>query len=146
MGTRRRTISPMSSCSFLILVAILLGSCGTSLDSEFSPTTTESIVKKTVRPPWTVTVTGTVTSVERKNVDKTLRNPKWFVDIYLEPTKVQGPPGKVAEGEIQFAAKESDLLPMVGGVLPKEGETFVGTGRTTDDVASVFELTGVGVP
>lgn len=136
----------MPSPLALALTALLLAGCG-SAQSASSQAPSESSVTTTVRHSWSATVTGTVVRVERQNVDKTLRNPKWFVDIYVEPTKVEAPEGKsVAEGEIQFSAKETDLLKMTGGTLPKEGDTFVGTGRTTDDVATVLELTGADLP
>lgn len=130
----------------LLLAVALVASCAPASEPEPSPNPSEATVIKTVRMPWSVTVTGTITRIERQNVDKTLRNPKWFVDIYVEPTKVEAPEGKTVVGEVQFMAKESELLPMLDGTSPKEGDQFVGIGRTTDDQSNVFELTGAELP
>ena len=102
--------------------------------------------EKTVRTPWAVTVTGTITEIARNNVDKTLRNPKWFLDIYVEPTRVDAPSEKTVVGTVQFMVKESDLLPMLGGRSPRVGELFVGVGRATDEQTNIFELTRAELP
>lgn len=100
---------------------------------------------KTVRYPWTATVVGRIIKLSRNNVDKSGRNPKWFINIVVEPVEIEAPHGKTLVGDVEFLTTESDLLPRLGGRMPMVGDLLAGTGRATDAQTSTLLLTGAKV-
>lgn len=135
----------MASRLALLPILALILACGGTPAVTASPNPTEDPVIKTVRYAWTATVTGTITGIDRDNVDKSGKNPKWLIRIHVEPTKVEAPPGKTLVGEVEFLTRESELLPMLDGTMPKVGDVFVGTGTVANDDTNMLQLTGASL-
>ncbi len=61
---------------------------------------------------WMLEVRGTVVKVERKNIDKSGRNPKWMISFWMEcdpPATAALPPGYTLTQEIRWKVKSTRL-------------------------------------
>lgn len=92
---------------------------------------------------WNLTAVGTITRVEREDVDKSGRNPKYMYTYALRPETTSGvPEGVTLPAELPLRAKSTDLERMLGSADPfAEGDRIEVTARGSDAAPTSFYVT-----
>ena len=91
---------------------------------------------------WTLTVTGVVTRIDRENIDKSGKNPRYMLSFIVEP---DGRPGSViapaeAALPVELAIRIADReLPPLGGA-PEIGEIVTMTAKASGPRPQTFYL------
>lgn len=94
-------------------------------------------------PDWTVRVAGEVVRVERENVDKSGRNPQFFLTFVVSPSELgELPPGAQVPSEIPVRIKDRELARLTDKV-PDVGDRVVMTVRANGPVPRTFYLTAI---
>ena len=92
---------------------------------------------------WTCIVTGDVASVEREDVDKSGRNPKWFYEFVVNAVAVEGlPEGRHLPPAVTFRVAGAELERLK--VAPPEvGEHVIVTARGNGPSPELFAVNGL---
>jgi hypothetical protein len=92
---------------------------------------------------WMITAVGTIARVERADVDKTGRNPKYIYTFVLRPEHTAGvPDGVTLPAELSLRAKDVELERMTGSRAPfAAGDRVEITARGSDLTPTAFHLT-----
>jgi hypothetical protein len=94
---------------------------------------------------WTLTVTGAIARVERENIDKSGRNPRFLLRLVIAP---DGPDAIDAPAEARLPAElavqitEIDLA-QLGAAEPRAGERVRLRARGNGPAPATFYLTGI---
>ena len=92
---------------------------------------------------WTLKVVGEVVRIERENVDKSGRNPRYFLTFVIRPEQVDGvPEGAAVPAEIPIRIKDAELARMAP-TPPAEGSRVVMRAKTNGPAPTSFYLTAV---
>ena len=94
---------------------------------------------------WTLTVTGVVMRIDRENIDKSGRNPRYMLSFVVEP---DGTPGSViapaeAALPVELAIRIADRELARFGTAPEVGEIVTMTARANGPRPQTFYLTGL---
>ncbi|HTJ40581.1 MAG TPA: hypothetical protein VL463_00745 [Kofleriaceae bacterium] len=87
---------------------------------------------------WSLTVTGTVARVDRENIDKSGRNPRFNLSIVITPEALDAPKGVTLPVELVFRIAERDLAKH--GAEPKVGEKITVTGAANGPKPRLFSI------
>ncbi len=88
----------------------------------------------------TLIARGEIVRIDRRNVDKTRRNPKWILDVFLHTVEIQRHEQEVdLPDTVKFTIKEKDLNRMQIGHLAV-GDQVIFEGIGTDPRTPVFKL------
>ncbi len=95
---------------------------------------------------WVMTAVGTVERVDRENVDKRGRNPKYIYTFYVRPERTEGAPAEASLPELlPVRAKDLDLQRMTGSPAPLAvGDRVELRARAAELEPTTFYLTAVG--
>jgi hypothetical protein len=88
---------------------------------------------------WTLTVTGTVLRIDRENIDKTARNPKFMLSIVVDIEQIDAPAEAILPAELAVRIADREL-PRLGGE-PQVGERVTMRARASGNAPSTFYLT-----
>ena len=91
---------------------------------------------------WTLTVTGEVTRIDRENIDKSGRNPKYLLSFIVKPETLDAPAEARVPAQVQFNSHERDLAQLTP-TPPRVGDRVVMRGRGNGPAPAVFLLTSV---
>lgn len=92
---------------------------------------------------WTCTVTGDVASVERENVDKSGRNPKYFYQFVVNAVAVADlPEGRHLPPQVTFRVAGADLERMKAAP-PEVGEHVIITARGNGPSPELLAVAGL---
>lgn len=95
---------------------------------------------------WKVKVTGEVVRVDREDVDKSGRNPKYFYTFVVRPTALDAvPAGAVVPAELPIRVKGIELERITESP-PKAGDRVVMTARASGPKPTFFYLTALETP
>ena len=89
---------------------------------------------------WMLKVTGEVVRVEREDVDKSGRNPKYFYTFVVRSSALDAvPPGVVVPDEVPIRVKGAELERLTESP-PKAGDRVVMTARASGEKPRTFYL------
>ena len=92
---------------------------------------------------WKLKVTGEVVRVERENIDKSGRNPKYFYTFVVRSTALDAvPEGAVVPDEVPIRVKDVELERLTDSP-PKTGDQVVMTARASGPRPQTFYLTAI---
>jgi hypothetical protein len=91
---------------------------------------------------WTMTAAGAIDRVERENLDKSGRNPRYMVTYFLRPERTGGvPDGVTLPDELPLRAKSAELEKMTGSPDPfAAGDRIEVSARGSDPTPTSFYL------
>jgi hypothetical protein len=91
---------------------------------------------------WILDATGAVVRVERENIDKSGRNPRFLLRIVLAPESVDAPPEARLPAQLVIQVQESDLAKL-GAAEPKAGARVKVKARGNGPAPATFYLTAI---
>ncbi len=92
---------------------------------------------------WTLSVTGEIVRVDREDIDKSGKNPKFNISFVLRPSAVEGvPAGAIVPDEIPIRVRDRELSAMTKATL-EVGDCVVMQAKTNGPKPSVFNMTAV---
>lgn len=90
---------------------------------------------------WILTATGAVVRVERENIDKSGKNPRFLLRIVLAPESVDAPPEARLSVELVLQIQDRDLAKL--GPEPKPGARIKVKARGNGPSPATFYLTAI---
>ena len=93
---------------------------------------------------WTLGVRGEVVRVERENIDKSGRNPRYMLSFVVRPQQVEAPAGATLPAEIAARIAEHELPRL--GPEPRVGEKIIITARASGPRPATFYLQTLARP
>jgi hypothetical protein len=91
---------------------------------------------------WTLRVAGEVVAIEREDLDKSGRHPKYMLTFRIEPSEIEAPEGAVLPAVIPARIKDLELDRLVK-VRPAVGDRIVVTARASGARPATFYITAV---
>jgi hypothetical protein len=91
---------------------------------------------------WNLVVTGEIVRVDREDVDKSGRNPKYFIQLTVRPRALEAPPEAQLGAQLVFRIRDRELAAM----LPREpavGEVYRLTGAASGPRPELFYLKAI---
>jgi hypothetical protein len=96
---------------------------------------------------WTLTVTGVIARVDRENVDKSGRNPRYMLSFVITPERpddVVAPAEATLPAELAIRIADRELARF--GPEPAVGERVTMTARASGPRPATFYLSGLRRP
>ena len=92
---------------------------------------------------WVLTVTGEIVRVDRENIDKSGRNPKFALTFIVRPTEGEGvPAGATLPAELPIRIHDRDLAKLIARE-PVVGDRVVMSGKANGPRPATFYMTAV---
>ena len=94
---------------------------------------------------WNLTVTGDVVRIDRENLDKSGRNPKWVLGFVVRadgPDAIDAPAGATLLDELVIRCRDVELARLTDAP-PAAGDRVEMTARASGPRPAMFYLTAV---
>lgn len=91
---------------------------------------------------WTLRVTGEVVAIEREDLDKSGRNPKYMLTFRIRPSSVEKPDGATVPDEIPVRIKDAELAKKLA-TPPVVGDQVTVTARASGPRPATFYISSV---
>jgi hypothetical protein len=91
---------------------------------------------------WTLTATGEVTRIDRENIDKSGRNPRFMLSFVLRTETLDAPEGTTLPAELAIRIADRELA-RLSPTTPAVGERVTMTARANGPRPTSFYLTSV---
>jgi hypothetical protein len=88
---------------------------------------------------WILGVTGEVVAIDRENLDKSGRNPKYMLTFRIKPAEVEVADGATVPDEIPVRVKDLDLA-RLAKVAPAVGDRVRMTAKASGPRPATFQL------
>ena len=86
---------------------------------------------------WTLRVTGEIVAIEREDLDKSGRSPRYMVTFRIRPSAVEKPDGATVPDEIPVRIKDSELAKKLA-MAPVAGDHVTVTARASGPRPATF--------
>jgi hypothetical protein len=93
---------------------------------------------------WTLTITGTVVRIDRENIDKSGRHPKFMLSFVMRPEQIDAPPEATLPDELAIRIADRELPRL--GAEPRVGERVTMTARASGPKPATFYLASLTRP
>ncbi len=91
---------------------------------------------------WKLRVTGEVMAIDREDLDKSGRHPKYMLTFRIQPSSVDAPDGATLPALIPARIKDLELDRLVK-VRPAVGDRITVTARASGSKPATFYITAV---
>ncbi len=91
---------------------------------------------------WTLRVTGEVVAIEREDLDKSGRNPKYLLTFRIRPSAIEKPDGATVPAEIPVRIKDVELARKLA-TPPAVGERVIVTARASGPRPATFYVASI---
>lgn len=91
---------------------------------------------------WTLRVTGEVVAIEREDLDKSGRSPKYMLTFRIRPSSVEKPDGATVPDEIPVRIKDTELAKKIAAA-PVVGDHVTVTARASGARPATFYVASV---
>jgi hypothetical protein len=91
---------------------------------------------------WVLRVTGDVVAVEREDLDKSGKNPKYMLTFRVKPVELDAPDGATVPAEVPVRIKDSELARLTPQA-PAVGDRVRLSAKANGPKPSTFYLTAV---
>lgn len=91
---------------------------------------------------WTLRVTGEVIAIDREDLDKSGRNPKYMLTFRIRPSSVEAPDGATVPAEIPVRIKDLELAKKIAKP-PAVGDRIAVTAKASGARPATFYLATV---
>lgn len=91
---------------------------------------------------WTLRVTGEVVAIEREDLDKSGRNPRYMLTFRIRPSSVDKPDGATVPDEIPVRIKDVELAKKLAPA-PAVGDRVTVTARASGPRPATFYVASV---
>ncbi len=91
---------------------------------------------------WTLTATGEVTRIDRENIDKSGRNPRFMLSFVLRAETIEAPEGTTLPDELTIRIADHELL-RLADTEPAVGERVEMKARANGPRPTSLYLTAV---
>jgi hypothetical protein len=88
---------------------------------------------------WVLRATGEVVAIDREDIDKSGRNPKYMLTLRLRPSSVEAPEGATVPAEIPVRIKDAELARKTA-TPPLVGDRITVTARASGPRPATFYL------
>ena len=93
---------------------------------------------------WTLTVTGEVVRVDRENIDKSGRNPRYMLSFVVRPEQLDAAAGATLPDELAIRIADRELPRL--GAEPRVGEKVTMTARASGPRPATFYMQTLSRP
>jgi hypothetical protein len=91
---------------------------------------------------WTLRLTGEVVAIEREDLDKSGRHPKYMLTFRIRPSSVEAPEGATVPAEIPVRIKDLELAKKIE-MPPVVGDRVTVTAKASGPRPATFYLATV---
>lgn len=93
---------------------------------------------------WTLTVTGVIARIDREDLDKSGKHPRFMLSFVVTPAHLDAPAEATLPAELAIRIADRELARF--GPEPKVGETVTMTARASGPRPATFYLSGLTRP
>lgn len=91
---------------------------------------------------WVLRLTGEVVAIERENLDKSGRHPKYMLTFRVRPVELEVPPGAMVPAEVPVRIKDLELARLTA-TPPAVGDRVRVSARANGPKPATFYITAV---
>lgn len=91
---------------------------------------------------WTLTVTGEIVRIDRENIDKSGRNPRYVLSFVVAPETHDAPAEATLPAELAIRIKDSELAALAPAE-PRIGQRVTMRARANGPRPATFNLTAI---
>ncbi len=91
---------------------------------------------------WTLTVTGEIVRIDRENIDKSGKNPRYVLSFVIAPERHDAPAEAALPSELAIRIKDSELAALAPAE-PHVGQVVTMRARANGPRPATFYLTAI---